>query len=68
MAAAQVAMVLWGWATSQFPFVLPPDLTFREAAAPPQVLRSVLGALAAGALLLVPALAYLFKVFKAARA
>jgi cytochrome d ubiquinol oxidase subunit II len=68
LAVAQVALVLWGWALAQYPLLLPPDLSFAAAAAPRAVLRAVLGALVAGALLLVPSLAYLFRVFKAARA
>jgi len=66
-AAFQVSLVLWGWGLAQFPFVLPPDLTFAAAAAPPDVLRLVLLALAAGAAVLFPSLAYLFRVFKAVR-
>ena len=66
-AIVQVTLVLWGWALAQFPYVLPPDLTFEGAAAPPAVLRAVLGALGAGLLLLAPSLAYLYRVFKLAR-
>jgi cytochrome d ubiquinol oxidase subunit II len=68
LAALQVTLVLWGWGLAQFPYVLPPDVTFTAAAAPPATLWAVLGALAAGTLLLVPSLVYLFRVFKAARA
>jgi cytochrome d ubiquinol oxidase subunit II len=67
LAVLQATLVLWGWALAQYPLLLPPDLGFAAAAAPRSVLRAVLGALGAGALLLVPSLAYLFKVFKAAR-
>lgn len=63
-AAAQVSLVLWGWAWSQFPYVVPPDLTIDAAAAPPATLRLVLGALAIGAMILIPSLVYLFRVFK----
>jgi cytochrome d ubiquinol oxidase subunit II len=64
LAAAQVAFVLWGWAASQYPYVLPPDLTLAAAAAPDRVLGLLLAALAAGAVVLVPSLVYLFRVFK----
>jgi cytochrome d ubiquinol oxidase subunit II len=67
LAVMQVILVLWGWALAQFPYVVPPDLTFAETAASPAVLRAVLGALAVGALVLVPSLAYLFRVFKSSR-
>jgi cytochrome d ubiquinol oxidase subunit II len=64
LAAGQVTLVLWGWAASQYPYVLPPDLTLAAAAAPDGVLRLLLAALAAGAVVLVPSLVYLFRVFK----
>ncbi len=63
-AAAQVSLILWGWALGQYPYVLPPDLTIAAAAAPGVTLRLALGALVVGAAVLVPSLAYLFRVFK----
>lgn len=63
-AAAQISLILWGWAASQFPYVVPPDLTIAVAAAPAATLRLVTIALAAGAVVLIPSLAYLFRVFK----
>jgi len=63
-AAAQVSLVLWGWVWSQFPYLVPPDITIAAAASPRATLRLVLVALAAGALVLIPSLAYLFRVFK----
>lgn len=68
LAIAQVAAVVVGWGVAQHPFVIAPDLTLAAAAAPPVTLRVVLGASAAGALLLVPALIWLFRVFKASPA
>jgi len=68
LAVLQVALVLWGWGVAQFPYLVPPDLTFTAAAAPAAVLRAVLGALAVGAVILVPSLWILFRVFKSARA
>ncbi|HVH09824.1 MAG TPA: cytochrome d ubiquinol oxidase subunit II [Gemmatimonadales bacterium] len=67
-AAAQVSLILWGWALSQYPYLVPPDLTIPGVAAPAATLRLLLGALALGAAVLLPALYYLFRVFKAARA
>jgi cytochrome d ubiquinol oxidase subunit II len=64
LAIGQVTLILWGWAFAQFPYVVAPDLTFTEAAAPPRVLRAILVGLVAGAVLLLPSLAYLFRVFK----
>jgi cytochrome d ubiquinol oxidase subunit II len=63
-AAIQVSLILWGWALSQYPYVLPPDLTIAATAAPPVTLRLVLGAVAIGAAVVLPSLAYLFRVFK----
>ena len=63
-AAAQVSLILWGWALGQYPYVLPPDLTIAAAAASAATLRLVLGALAFGAVVLLPSLFYLFRVFK----
>lgn len=64
-AAAQVALILWGWGLSQYPYLLPPDLTIADAAAPRVTLELALIALIAGAIVLFPSLFYLFKVFKA---
>jgi cytochrome bd ubiquinol oxidase subunit II len=61
----QVALIVLGWALSQYPYLVPPDLTISGAASPPVTLRLVLIALAVGALVLVPSLLYLFRVFKA---
>ena len=63
-AAAQASLILWGWPLAQFPYLLPPDLTIADAAAPATTLRLVLIALGVGALVLFPSLAYLFRVFK----
>ena len=56
--------MLWGWALAQWPYGLVPDLTFADAAAPASSLRVTLIAVAAGSVLLVPALWLLFSVFK----
>jgi len=65
-AAAQVSLILWGWALAQFPYLIPPDLTIRAAAAPRITLLLTLWALGLGTLVLVPSLVYLFRVFKSA--
>ncbi|HYG21861.1 MAG TPA: cytochrome d ubiquinol oxidase subunit II [Verrucomicrobiae bacterium] len=64
LAISQVALIIWGWGFSQFPFLVAPNLTFTNSAAPDNILRSLLIALAAGAVLLLPSLWYLFRVFK----
>jgi cytochrome d ubiquinol oxidase subunit II len=64
-AAAQVTLILLGWAFAQFPHLVEPDLTITSAAAPQITLQLLLGALAAGAILLFPSYYYLIRVFKA---
>jgi len=68
LAIAQVSLILWGWGFAQFPYIVEPDLTFHNTAAPVRVLEMLLAALGAGAFVLVPALWYLFHVFKGHRA
>jgi cytochrome d ubiquinol oxidase subunit II len=63
-AAAQVTLILLGWALAQFPHLVEPNMTIASAAAPRTTLQFLLGALAAGALLLFPSYYYLFRVFK----
>jgi cytochrome bd ubiquinol oxidase subunit II len=65
-AVVQVSLIVFGWALSQYPYLLPPRLTLAEAAAPPQTLLLVFIALVAGAVLLVPSLWLLFRIFKRA--
>lgn len=67
LAALQVALTVAGWGLAQYPAIVVPDLTIANAAAPATVMRAVLGALAIGAVLLFPALFYLFRVFKGSR-
>ncbi len=62
-AAAQVALILWGWALTQYPYAIRPQLTLAAAAAPPNVLVLLVEVLAAGGILLLPSLALLFWIF-----
>jgi cytochrome d ubiquinol oxidase subunit II len=62
---AQVSLIVWGWALAQYPWLVPPDLSVRSAAAPAVTLRLVLIVLGLGAVVLLPSLRYLFRVFKA---
>ncbi len=64
LAALQVVCVLWAWGVAQFPYLVPPALTFHGTAAPTAVLRMMIGALALGAFLLLPSFVYLYRVFK----
>jgi cytochrome d ubiquinol oxidase subunit II len=66
-AAAQTVLILGGWAASQYPFLVVPDVTLASAAASPETRALLLGALAVGVPVLAPSLVVLFRVFKAAR-
>jgi cytochrome bd ubiquinol oxidase subunit II len=64
LAAGQVALILTGWALALYPFLVPPDISITQAAAPLNVLRPVLRSMGIGLLILVPSFLYLFRVFK----
>lgn len=64
LAMAETTLILVGWALAQYPFVLAPDLTIAGTAAPRAVLVSTLVVLGAGTVLLLPALLWLYRVFK----
>ncbi len=64
LGVAQVTLILWGWAAAQYPFLIPPQLSLSDAAAPPATLRLLLIALIAGAVVLFPSFYYLYRVFK----
>ncbi|HEX3725822.1 MAG TPA: cytochrome d ubiquinol oxidase subunit II [Pirellulales bacterium] len=67
-AAAAVTSVIWGWGLAQYPFLVPPTITVEAAKAPDNVLWLLLITTFAGAGLLLPALGYLFYLFKTRRA
>lgn len=64
-AILEVSLIVWGWALGQFPYLVPPEITVENAAAPTATLRLVVIALVVGLAVLLPSLRYLFKVFKA---
>jgi cytochrome bd ubiquinol oxidase subunit II len=61
-AALAVAAMVAGWALAQEPYLLPPHLTLRQAAAPHETLVLVLVAIAVGGAILFPSLALLFSL------
>lgn len=61
----QVACLLAGWAIAQSPYIIFPDLTLAEAAAPHSTLLFVLWSTPFGMAVLIPSLWLLFRVFKA---
>jgi cytochrome d ubiquinol oxidase subunit II len=62
-AAAQVSLILLGWALAQYPFVVPPSWSIRQSAAPMETLELLLIGLVVGALVLIPSLRLLFRTF-----
>jgi cytochrome d ubiquinol oxidase subunit II len=66
-AVAQVSLILWGWAFALYPYLIPPALTIRDAAAPRITLQLLLWGLLAGAVILIPSLVYLFRTFVGAQ-
>ncbi len=64
-AAAQVGLIVVGWAASQYPYLLVPDLTLADAASNPRTQHLVLVALGVGSVVLFPSLHVLYRVFKA---
>ena len=62
----QVTLIVFGWGLAQYPYLVTPDLTFANTAAPDAVLRPILIVLGVGGVLLVPAFWYLYAVFKGA--
>ncbi|MEV4788258.1 cytochrome d ubiquinol oxidase subunit II [Streptomyces tuirus] len=62
-AALAVTGLLWGWGIGQHPVLLP-GVTLDEAAATDAVLGASLGALAVGAILLLPSLWWLYATFQ----
>ncbi len=64
-AGSQVSLILWGWALAQYPYMVPRAMRIRDVAAPAITLELVLAALAGGAVILIPSLVYLFRIFTA---
>ena len=63
-AVVQVSAIVWGWGYAQYPALIPGVHTVQSAAAPAITLKLVLIGLAGGAVVLVPSLWYLYRVFK----
>jgi cytochrome d ubiquinol oxidase subunit II len=63
-AATAVLSVMVDWMLAQYPYLLPPTVTVEMAKGPDQVIWATVVTALAGALMLIPALAYLFYLFK----
>lgn len=64
LAVAQVVLIIAGLGLSQYPFIVPPGISLSSSAAPREVIVAALWVLGVGAVLLVPAFVYLYRVFK----
>lgn len=64
LAALQVTLILAGWGFAIGPWIVPEELTIRDAAAPEATLRLLLVVLGGGSVILLPAFAYLYLTFK----
>lgn len=62
--AAQVTLILLGWAASQYPYLVVPDLTLVSASANARTQRLLIIALAGGSVVLFPSLFFLYRIFK----
>jgi len=65
-AAVAVTAVLCGWAAGQYPYILLAHLTIADAAVSRTTLVAMLVAIGIGAMLLVPALVYMYRLFQTA--
>ena len=61
-AAAAVASITVGWAFAQSPYLLPGELTLEDAAASDATLTALLASVAAGFVILVPSLLFLYRL------
>jgi cytochrome bd ubiquinol oxidase subunit II len=66
-AVGEIVLLLLGWGLAQQPYLVYPDITLQEAAAPTPTIAFMVATLPFGALLLIPSLWLLFHVFKATR-
>lgn len=62
LAALAVAAVVWGWAISQYPYILPPRLTIAGTAAPRAALVAMLVVVGIIVILVAPSFALLFRL------
>jgi cytochrome d ubiquinol oxidase subunit II len=63
-ASGAVTAVIWGWGISQYPAIIPPSITATQAKSPDGVLWMMLIVILTGGVFLLPALGYLFMLFK----
>jgi cytochrome d ubiquinol oxidase subunit II len=64
-AAGEIVLLLLGWGLAHDPYLVYPDITLQRAAVPAPTIAFMLATLPLGALLVLPSLWLLFRVFKA---
>ncbi|MDZ4694761.1 MAG: cytochrome d ubiquinol oxidase subunit II [Deltaproteobacteria bacterium] len=64
LAVLQVVTIVAGWGYAQYPYVIAPDLLLATTAAPVATLRLIALGVGVGAILLIPSLIWMFRVFK----
>jgi cytochrome bd ubiquinol oxidase subunit II len=62
----EAAFMLGSWGLSQYPYIIPPNVTIDNAANDPGVITALVISIIIGMALLLPSLYYLFSVFKLA--
>ena len=64
MIILETAFLLGSWGLSQYPYIIPPHITIANSANDPNVILTLVIAIAIGMAILLPSLYYLFSVFK----
>jgi cytochrome d ubiquinol oxidase subunit II len=64
LVAAEAALIIAAWGVAQYPYLIVPDLTLQNAAAPTSTLTLAIICSLLGMLILLPSLWYLFVIFK----
>jgi cytochrome d ubiquinol oxidase subunit II len=60
----ETALLLISWGVSQYPYLIPPNLTIEQAANPPEIITPIFIVMLVGMAVVLPALFYLLRVFK----
>ena len=63
-AASTVTCVVWGWGVSQYPILLPPNLTIENCKTSDSVMWAMLVSIGIGMVIVVPSLWWLLSIFK----
>jgi cytochrome d ubiquinol oxidase subunit II len=63
-AAAEIVLLLCGWALAHQPYLLYPDLTLRDSVGPLATVEFMVVSVPLGLLVILPSLVFLFRVFK----